>query len=187
MADAHAVAEVTALAGSLRENIIIRSAKELNGSMLSNGNFIFVGADTSNPWVVLYQNQLNFRLVEDRLLKSRYVLNRSPRPGEQPMYSVTESTGYSGDDYATISLVPGTGEQGGDVLILQGLRLEGTEAAIRFLNSPGNRIATATKLELANGGTLPRYFEVLLHAHSVGGSAASIDCIAARPLFFSRN
>lgn len=187
MADAHAVSMVTALAGALRENLVIRSAKELNGRMLSNGNFIFVGANTSNPWVDLYQSRLNFHLVEAGLRGSRYIQNRSPWPGEQPAYSITESTGYSGDDYATISLVPGTGEQSGDALLLQGLRLEGTEAAIRFLSSPGNRIAMAEKLTAANGGTLPRYFEVLLHAHSVGGSAASIDCIAVRNFSISKN
>ena len=186
MADAHAASAVTALAGSLRENIVIRSAKELNGSMISNGNFIFIGANTSNPWVDLYQNRLNFRLVESGLPGSRYILNRSPWPGERSMYSITGSTGYSGDDYATISLVPGTGEQG-DALLLQGLRLEGTEAAIRFLSNRDDRIATAKKLTTVNGGTLPRYFEVLIHAHSVGGSAASIDCIAVRPLSLSRN
>jgi hypothetical protein len=186
MADAHATSAITVLAGSLRENIVIRSAKELNGKMLSKGNFIFIGANTSNPWVDLYQNRLNFRLVETGLPGMRYIQNRSPLPGEQKTYSITEATGYSGDDYATISLVPGTGEQG-DALLLQGLRLEGTEAAIRFLDSPGSRAAMMEMLKTANGGILPHYFEVLLHAHSVGGSAASVDCIAARPLHISKD
>jgi hypothetical protein len=111
----------------------------------------------------------------------RYVLNRSPLAGEQASYTVNENTGKSGDDYATISLVPGTGEKG-NALLLQGLRLEGTEDAVRFLSSDGSRRVMMEKLKAANGGTLPAYFEVLLHGHSVGGSAASVDCVAVRAL-----
>ena len=179
MADAHAASSITALAGSLRQNILIRSAKGLNGSMLSSGNFIFVGASTSNPWVELYESRLNFRLVETGFRGTRFIENRSPRPGEQPVYSITGTTGVSGDEYATISLVPGTGNQGA-ALLLQGLRLEGTDAAIRFLDIPDNRTALAEKLRSANGGTLPHYFEALLHAHSLGGAAASVECVAVR-------
>jgi hypothetical protein len=182
MADAHAVSLVTAVAGSLQGNITIRSAKEISGRTLSNGNFIFVGAITSNPWVELYQDRLNFHLVETGLRGSRYIQNRSPLPGEQPVYSITGSTGYSGDDYATISLVPGARGQSGDILLIQGLRLEGTEAAVRFLSDQVNRAYMAEKLTTANGGSLPHYFEALIHAHSVGGSAVSIDCVATRTL-----
>jgi hypothetical protein len=181
MADAHAVAAVSALAGAQRPELVVRSAKELNGSMLANGNFIFIGASTSNPWVDLYQNRLNFRLVEDGMHGGRYILDRSPRPGEPRSYSVTESTGHSGEDYATISLVPGTGNKG-NVLLLQGLRLEGTEAAVRFLRSGSGREEMMEKLKAANGGRMPAYFEALLHSHSVGGSAASIDCLVARAI-----
>ena len=181
MADAHAASSITALAGSLRQNIQIRSAKGLNGSMLAGGNFIFVGASTSNPWVELYESRLNFRLVEIGFRGTRFIENRSPRPGEQPVYSVAGFTGVSGDDYATISLVPVTGDQGA-ALLLQGLRLEGTDAAIRFLDIPSNRDALAEKLKAVNGGTLPRYFEALLHAHSLGGAAASVECVAVRTI-----
>jgi hypothetical protein len=71
-------------------------------------------------------------------------------------------------------------DEHGTVLLLQGLRLEGTEAAIRFLSNDESRRDLAMELKTANGGTLPRYFEALLHSHSMGGSAASVDCIAVR-------
>jgi hypothetical protein len=186
MADARAAFEVSALAGSQRDHIALRSAKELNGNILSNGNFIFVGAPTSNPWVQLYQDRLNFHLVDRGTNGNRYIENHSPRPGEQHAYFITESTGHSGDDYATISMVPVRGQQG-DALLLQGIRLEGTEAAIRFLSNSDSRNQIMEKLKSANNGTLPRYFEVLLHAHSVAGSPATIDCIAARPVLPSRD
>jgi hypothetical protein len=179
MADVRAASAITALAGSLRPNIVIRSAKELNGTMLTSGNFILVGAKTSNPWAEMYEDRLNFRLVEEGIMGGRYIQNRSPKPGEHSSYTLTGPTGFSGDDYATLSLVPGMGEQG-SVLLIQGLRLEGTEAAIRFLASDDSRKLLAEKLRSANSGKLPHYFEALLHSHSVGGSAVSVDCIAVR-------
>ncbi|HZY63143.1 MAG TPA: hypothetical protein VFE38_11500 [Edaphobacter sp.] len=173
MADVRAASAITSMAGILRRNIVIRSAKEINGKMLANGNVILIGANTSNPWEELYEDYLNFRL------SGRYISNRSPQAGEQTVYSISGPTGFSGEDYATISLVPGV-DAHGTVLLLQGLRLEGTEAAIRFLSSDESRRDLETKLKTANGGKLPRYFEALLHSHSMGGSPASIDCIAVR-------
>jgi hypothetical protein len=173
MADVRAASAITSMAGILRGNIVLRSAKEINGKMLASGNVILVGAKTSNPWEELYEDHLNFRL------NGGYIRNRSPQAGEPSVYSVTGPTGFSGEDYATISLVPGLGDHG-NVLLLQGLRLEGTEAAIRFLSDAESRRDLATKLKAANGGKLPRYFEALLHSHSMGGSAASVDCIAVR-------
>ena len=181
MADAHASAVLAGLAGDLWPNLIFRSAKELTSNMLSNDNFIFVGAKTSNPWVELYESHLNFRFVENVPGGPRYIQNRAPRPGEQLMYTVPENTGASGEDYATIALLPNTGNQGASLLV-QGLRLEGTDAAIRFLSNPEQRGELASRLKQGNGGTLPHSFEVLLHAHSVAGSAVSIDCIAVRTL-----
>jgi len=181
MADARAAFEISALAGSQREHISIRSAKELTGNILSNGNFIFIGAHTSNPWVQLYQDQQNFRLVDGGGRNNRYIENRSPQPGEQKAYFTTEATGNSGDDYATVSLVPGK-RQHGDALLLQGIRLEGTEAAIRFLSDADSRKQMEEKLSVANGGHSPRYFEFLLHAHSVAGSPATVDCVAVRAM-----
>ena len=180
MADARAVSVMTTLAGSLRGQLVIRSARELNGSAMSSGNFILVGAKNSNPWNELYESRMNFRLVEGGLHGGRYIENVAPQPGEQPFYAVHESTGYSGEDYATISLVPGLGEQG-STLLLQGLRREGTDAAILYLTSASRRTALEQALRRANNGKLPKYFEALLRSHAVAGSATSIDCIAVRP------
>ena len=180
MADARAVSAITTLAGSLRSQLVIRSAKELSGSSMSAGNFIIVGAKTSNPWNELYESRTNFRLMERGPHGGRYIQNLVPQPGEQPFYSVHESTGYSGEDFATIALVPGLGEQGATLLV-QGLRREGTDAAIIFLSSRGHRESLEEALRVANHGKLPKYFEALLQSHAVAGSATSIDCIAVRP------
>jgi hypothetical protein len=181
MADARAVSAMTTLAGSLRDQLVIRSAKEMNGSAMSSGNFIIVGAKNSNPWDELYETRTNFRLVEGGPHGARYIDNLAPQPGEQPFYAVHESTGYSGEDFATVSLLPALNDQG-STLLIQGLRREGTDASILFLASPSHRASLEQALRTANHGLLPKYFEALLRSHAVAGSATSIDCIAVRAI-----
>ncbi|MEK6398177.1 MAG: hypothetical protein V4734_08835 [Terriglobus sp.] len=180
MTDARAASTLTSLAGVLHDKLVFRSAKEVNGETMLTGNLIFVGAKNSNPWVELYEPRMSFRFVERGVHGIRYIDNRQPRPGEQAFYAVHEPTGYSGEDYATISLMPSVGDQG-STLLVQGLRREGTEAAIQFLNSASRRDLLRDKLRTANGGKLPKYFEALIQSHAVAGSATSIDCIAVHP------
>lgn len=181
MTDARAASMLTQLAGSLHDKLVFRSAKEVTGATMLTGNFIIVGAKNSNPWVELYEPRMNFRFVESGIHGSRYIDNRIPRPGEQAFYAVHEPTGYSGEDYATISVLPNVNDQG-STLLVQGLRREGTEAAIQFLNSASRRDSLEAKLRAANRGRLPKYFEALIQSHAVAGSATSIDCIAVHPL-----
>ena len=70
---------------------------------LEDGNYIFVGSPSSNPWVALYQNKLNFKEGEGIVGESmKYFVNEHPNPGEQKTYQGLEFTGSAGQDDATI-------------------------------------------------------------------------------------
>lgn len=179
MADAHAAAALTAIAAPYSENLVIKSAKDLNADDLSHGDFVFVGARSSNPWVELFNDQLNFQFVEEFPLGHRYILNRKPQTGESKTYNVVGATGSSGSDYATISLLPAR-NGAGKVLLIQGLRMEGTEAALQLLEDPKDRDRMRDRVIAANGHKAPEYFEVLLRAQSVAGSPMSLELLAVR-------
>ena len=182
IADAHASATISALAGPYFQNIQIISAKDLNPRDLSRrGNFIFVGAPTSNPWVELFEDRLNFRAVEDMPNGNRYIVNRSPLPGERSTYTVPETTGSSGEDYAILALLPNK-DGNGSILLIQGLRMEGTDAAVRLLADEKQRVALRQRLMADNGGVTPPYFEALLHAQSVAGAPVSVEFISVRTI-----
>jgi hypothetical protein len=180
VADARAAAVISVLAGPYTQNLVIRSAKDLNPNDLMRGNFIFVGAKSSNPWVELFDNRLNFQFVENGPGGTRYILNTKPKRGEMTKYSVPDNTGASGEDYATITLLPARNGSG-NILLIQGLRMEGTEAAINLLKTESLRQKLQQKLQAANGNQTPLYFEVLLHAQSVAGAPVSMDVVAVRP------
>ena len=179
MADAHAAAELTAIAGPYSDNLIIKSAKDLNADDLTHGDFVFVGSNSSNPWVKLFYDRLNFEFVEELPRGPRYIRNRQPQAGESEIYNVSGSTGSSGWDYATISLLP-AGNGAGTVLLIQGLRMEGTEAALQLLADPKERERMLDRIASANHNKVPEYFEVLLRAQSVAGSPMSLDLLAVR-------
>lgn len=179
IADVHAAATFTQLAGPYARNLSFRSARDLRPPDLTHGNLIFVGASSSNPWVQLYEDTLNFHVV-DQIASGEYsIKNRAPLAGEQNNYTISALTGTSGEDYATIALLPNR-EGNGKVLIIQGLRMEGTEAAIHLLLDRELRAKLQSKLTALNHGQQPDFFEVLVHAQSVAGAPIAVDCVAAR-------
>ena len=180
-ADVVAASTVVRLAEPVSGGITILSARDLNRRALEQGNFIFVGGPTSNPWVSLFEDKLNFAVVEDGVGGKMYFLNKRPRPGEQPVYEGLKHTGSAGEDYATISLLPmDTGQ--GNVLILQGLRQEGTEALGVLLADAASRAQLKRALGIEADAHSSPYFEALIRAQAVAGAPVSISIVATRTI-----
>ena len=170
------------LAPNSRSYVTVRSARDLRLRDLERGNYVFVGSPSSNPWVSLYQNRLNFIESEGVVGESmKYFANEHPRPGEQKSYQGLEFTGSAGEDYATISLLP-TSSGRGSVLILQGLQQEGTEAAGVFLTDEQSGAKIRTALGLDDKTTKPVHFEILIRTRAVAGAPNATTIVAARLL-----
>lgn len=178
-ADLVVASTLVKLAAKRGDNLVLCSARDLNRRELEQGNYVFVGSVASNPWVSLFTDSLNFEAIEDGVGGRMYFRNKNPKPGEQVTYQGLEHTGSAGEDYATISLLPsGSGE--GNVLILQGLRQEGTEALGVFLADPTDQIELLRALGVGKGSQPPPYFEALIQARSVAGAPVSMHVVAAR-------
>jgi len=180
-ADLMAYSSLKKLAGPLDTQIVITSARDLDRRDLERGNYVFVGGPTSNPWVLLFANQLNFQEVEDGIGGKMYFLNKKPLPGEQNIYQGLAQTGAGGQDYATISLLPGSMGQG-NVLILQGLRQEGTEALGELLSDPDDRAQLERALATHGDPQHSPYFEALIRAQAVAGAPVSIQIVTVRTI-----
>jgi hypothetical protein len=180
-ADLMVYSNLKKLAGPLDTQITLTSARDLDRRDLERGNYVFVGGPTSNPWVLLFANQLNFQEMEDGIGGKMYFLNKKPLPGEQNVYQGLAETGAGGQDYATISLLPGSMGQG-NVLILQGLRQEGTEALGELLADPDDR--AQLERALANHGDSQHspYFEALIRTQAVAGAPVSIQIVTVRSI-----
>jgi hypothetical protein len=143
-------------------------------------SFVLLGSPRSNPWVQLFQNQLDLTFEFDETRKSEFIRNRRPLNGESPEYIPTAAGWDTGQAYGIIALV-GNPNQTGQVLILAGSNAEATEAA--------GKMATNTKLlaqTLRNHGIdpkgPPRHFEILLQVSTMAGSSNTFDVIAFHSL-----
>ena len=179
-ADVVVVNNLLRVCGSDCDRLIVRSARELRPRDLQDGSFVFVGSPSSNPWVYYFQSKLNFQEREGVVGESlKYFQNLHPKPGEEEKYPGLSFTGSSGEDYATISLLP-VPDGHGSVLILQGLQQEGTEAAGIFLADAGNRQKLAQALGITRSTPQPFYFEALIRTRAVAGAPDATSIVATR-------
>ena len=179
-ADAVVINALSGMSGGFHDRITVRSARDLRLRDMQEGNYILVGSPSSNPWVSLYEDRLNFVESEGVAGQSmKFFQNKHPAAGEQDTYRGLEFTGTSGVDYATISLLP-TQSGNGNVLILQGLQQEGTEAAGLLLADPKGRNRLEKALGVSGDTTKPIYFEALIKATAVGGAPDTTEIVATR-------
>ena len=90
-ADLTVFSTLNKLAGPLDKQLVLTSARDLEQRDLERGNYVFVGSPTSNPWVSLFADQLNFQEMEDGVGGKMYFLNKKPLPGEQKHLSGSSS------------------------------------------------------------------------------------------------
>jgi hypothetical protein len=179
-ADLVVVDTLLRLSGNARDRLEVRSARELRPRDLEQGAFVFVGAPSSNPWVSYFQDKLNFQEREGKVGESpKFFQNMHPKAGEQDTYHGLTFTGSSGEDYATISLLP-SADGRGSVLILQGLQQEGTESAGLFLADAANRQKLQDALGVSGTPAQPFYFEALIRTQAVAGAPNATSIVATR-------
>lgn len=179
-ADVTTVTSLLEMAAPYRDRVRVLSARGLKLRDLDDGNYVFLGSPGSNPWVLLFENRLNFVETQDVVGESQKgFFNTHPLPGEKRIYEGLRWTGTSGEDYADIAMLPNV-EHNGSVLILQGLQQEGTEAAGMFLADPVKRRDLRNALGLPSEPKQDIWFEVLIRARAVAGAPDSETIVATR-------
>jgi hypothetical protein len=180
-ADVAIVAKLMQMVGDSRDQVFVRSARDLNLRDIEEGNVVLLGSAASNPWVSLFAKKLNFQereAVAGQSLKS--FVNQRPEGNEPASYEGLHWSANGGEDYSTISVLPNG--KSGSVLILQGLHGEGTEGAGMFLGNAENRQRLREALGVRVGSQKPVYFEALLQTSIVAGAPKSARIVAQRLL-----
>jgi hypothetical protein len=152
------------------------NARSLTVDEMRQANVIFVGSAHTNPWVALFEPQLNFVLTYTSEVDQSYVVNRHPRTGEQAVYANGAADGR-GPTYGAVAYLPNAGGAG-RVLIIEGLNMAATQAAADILFSTG-AIAPVLRAAQAPGGRL-HPFELLIETTSVGASAPTARIVSSR-------
>jgi len=176
MADLNTVLKFSRLPEATPERFTVRYARELHMEDLKDANAILIGSSFSNPWVELFQKNLNFEFEYQPRPNESVIVNRHPLQGELPVYQ-NDATAPSHRTYAVIALVPNLNDTGW-VLLIEGLTMAGTQAGTDILFNREALLPVLDKARSQNGMLLP--FELLIETRSFGSNAPQATIIASR-------
>jgi hypothetical protein len=186
-ADLNITIRLTELGRAVGGRLRAQYARNVNMQELQAANMtILIGSRRSNPWVELFEPQMNFVLTQDVSTGAPVFVNQKPKAGEPPSFALLHPYDSYGTEakevkaYAHIALVSSLSSTG-KVLILEGLNMEGTEAAGEFI---ANKDALADLLHRLDHrvGEPVKPFEVLLNLTSMPGGFANTRVIAYRSM-----
>lgn len=171
--DLRAAQQILAL-NPLSTSIQLTAARFYSADSIKRDNVILIGGRKANPWVFLFENQMNFSLDQDDRTLTMYVVNHHPLAGEQAIYR--ESSSQQGSiGYSVIAYLPSPSRSGA-AIIFAGTGSNATNAAAEFLTSE-EQIEQFSKAIRAS--RLP-YFEVLLQTSQLNGTSFGAKIVAYR-------
>ena len=151
----------------------VQQSRLVNLEEIKNDNAILLGGNQAWSGRV-------FLNVEGFHFQGGVILNRSPQPGEQPVYKpeFDPVTNQLTRDYAVVLMLPNETKEK-RVLLIYGIYTQGSQAAIEFLTNPEHMAELRTELlKLApDHKTLPQYFQLLISTtveNSVPGKSSLV-------------
>jgi hypothetical protein len=159
-------------------SVTLRYARYMSVREFEKGNFILIGSRRGNPWISLFESQLNFALEENKKTHLFHFVNKTPQPGEETLYSNQQQPHGEYLSYVDIALVPNLTKTG-YVLLLNGSVMDSNEAAahlifdgdlpVPLLHAVNNQLVGKTQS-----------MEIFLRVHSLQGAPDKLDVIATR-------
>ena len=174
VSDVQVARDFGVLAADRHLPLTIISARDLSSSLVASMNTILLGSWRANPWVGLFEDELNFRTEYQETPAAMQFVNRSPLPGEEAGYRAEwRRTGYCRVAFLANPM------RTGNVLLISGSDVISTEAGGRFVGSEDSMSGLRRKLGVPAGRPLP-HFEVLLRTQIVNSTVPWFEAVAYR-------
>lgn len=174
--DSQIVAELASLREVNPKRVSVRFPRDLRLDDLKNANAVILGSVSSNPWTAIAETNAGFRIVDNPGMQGATILNMKPQAGEAASY-VSRWGEPAHETFALIAYLPNLSGTG-NVLVLQGLDVAGTQAAAEMLFRPSG-MEGILKRAARPDGTL-NHFEVLLRSTSIESNATDAQIVATR-------
>jgi hypothetical protein len=174
--DLNAVVRFSRLPEANAGQLTVRYARDLRMEDLKDANVILLGSSFSNPWAELFEKTLNFEFSYQPHPNASLIVNRHPQAGELPVYE-NDATGPSHRTYALIGSVPNLNNTGW-VLLVEGLTMAGTQAAVDTLFNRGVMRPLLEQFRNVDGSLNP--FEILIETRSFGSDSPQAGVVATR-------
>lgn len=174
LGDFHAAQQILALppiAPSLR----LVLARFYTADSIKRNSFVLLGGRKANPWMGLFEDQLNFRLAFGPQHNEALVTNRHPQKGEMSTYAAWTDANDVTTGYCVVGYLPNPNRTG-NVITLAGTDSDTTNAAAEFLTSETSLAKFRDTLKVKK---FP-HFEVLLKTSRVSNASLNTEVIAYR-------
>jgi len=162
----------------------VQYARDVNARSLQNANVAVIGSHRSNPWIEVFEPQLNFVLDKDPVTGAPSFRNREPRPGEAQRYSIPTTLDIQGgeqqefESYGVVALLrPCNGMH--FAVLFEGLNMQATEAAGEIVTD-AQALNSLLQDVHHKPGTSVEPFEALIQIKSLPGAYADPKVIAYR-------
>jgi hypothetical protein len=185
LADVMATLEIGRTAEAQGKDVVVRYPRHLQIRDLASDNMVFLGSSYSDPWIREFDPERNFVLSVIDGRKGRLCFTtKSPRVGELKLYCAGAENSSTHETYGLITFLPNL-QGSGNILILEGTDMQGTEGAADFITDLHSRSEIRQYLGLAGRTPFP-YFQLLLKVGVVGSAPGNLEVIAHRTLSPSR-
>jgi hypothetical protein len=192
-ADISTSLHIQSIAAEFGGQLNAQFARNVNADFLHGGNVVLIGSRRSNPWVGVYESNLNFQLRLDPGTRSPYFFNRSPRPHEAAQYGIASMQAAQPEgngqfiqqneekeflSYGVVALLRGCGSNH-LTAVLEGLNLQATQAAGDLVTDPQMLAGLLHDIGHAPGSNAGP-FEALFQVTSLPGGYNNPKVIAFR-------
>lgn len=154
----------------------VKYARDMQMNELKQSSVILSGARGANPWLELYEPELNFIGSNNGVHHTYSFINRHPQARETAEFSVAENDPKQ-RVLGVLAFLPNL-DGNGNALIIEGNSMAGTEAISDFLFDDAVLLPFLAKIKKTDG-SLP-HFEVLVESNNVNGSAGPFHILAYR-------
>lgn len=162
----------------------VQYSRDIDARSFQDGNVAIIGSHRSNPWMEVFEPQLNFVVGKDPVTGAPSFYNRAPRPGEAQRYSIPTTLDVQGgeeqefDSYGVVALLrPCNGPH--FAVLLEGLNMQATEAAGEIVSDPQALDSLLRHIDHKPGASVEP-FEALIQIKSLPGGYADPRVIAYR-------
>ena len=169
------VSAISQLPAVVKNRFKVRYAREVTLDDLKQSNVILLGSSDANPWVELFQKDLNFQFEYQPRTATVIIRNLHPIAREKSIYE-TDQTDSAHSTFGVIAVTSNL-DRSGHVLLIEGINMAGTEAAADYLFSD-SAASFLTRVFDAKGNLQP--FEVLVETSNIGANAPRPQMISQR-------
>ncbi len=149
-------------------------ARDMTISQVASDNTILIGSRRANPWVMLFEDKLNFQTVFTESPRGVAFINTVPSAGELARYAGD----WSRKGYCRVAFLQST-KGTGNVLLISGTDVASSEAGSEFVTSEGAIMKLRDQLGVGSYEALP-HFEVLLETQLVNNTVSQYKLVSVR-------